>query len=102
MSLHDGAPGFGDLITKDRFFLRARSIKQQIASQMKHPLFLEMTLARAPSRIDRIRRAATEWKAMKAAGKDRQMVHLGEPLDVSKLQDGLMLTHGGSSMGNVG
>ncbi|EIN07288.1 hypothetical protein PUNSTDRAFT_135974 [Punctularia strigosozonata HHB-11173 SS5] len=99
--LHDGAPTVFELLPSDRFLLRARSIKRQVTMQMKHPSFLEIILARLPSRIDRMRSAVTEWRTLKAAGTDPRTLYTDRPIDVSTLQDGLVLTHGGSSMGNV-
>jgi hypothetical protein len=93
-----GAPGFSNLLSHDRFFLRASGVRKQITQFMKHPFFLEMTLARGPSRIARVRDMALAWQARK----DGQPVPYTARTSSGTIPStGLVMQNGGSSFGVV-
>jgi hypothetical protein len=88
-----GAPAFADTLSHGRFFLRAQSVKAQVTQFLRHPLFLEMTLARAPGRVERVRDSVRQWKAIQE-GQALPPVPPSGPF-------GLVMQNGGSSFGRV-
>ncbi|TFK55121.1 hypothetical protein OE88DRAFT_1001759 [Heliocybe sulcata] len=106
----DGAQFFSQVMSRERFFYRCRLIKKQADGFLKHPLFLEIANARLPGRIERTRSSTLNW--MKTNGtltKELEDVFRNSPSMQSDghtrpkttLWDGLVITHGGSSMGNM-
>lgn len=93
-----GAPGFSNLLSHDRFFLRASGVRKQITQFMKHPLFLEMTLARGPSRVARVRDMALAWQARKEG---RPLPKTAQTSSGTIPTAGLVMQNGGSSFGVV-
>ncbi|KAG5647225.1 hypothetical protein DXG03_000760 [Asterophora parasitica] len=87
----DDLPSFTDLLSFPRFLLRSRSIRQQSANLTKHPLFVHISMARSQASIDRLKDVATSWPAKQG--------QLAAQIPVT--EQGLVLSHGGSSMGNI-
>jgi hypothetical protein len=87
-----GAPPLADLLSPARFFARAQIVKRQTNAFVRHPLFLELTLARAPGRAARVRDTLRLWRAAEA----------GEPVELPPPPPGAMVfQNGGSSFGSV-
>jgi hypothetical protein len=85
-----GAPPLADLISPARFFARARIVKRQTDTFLRHPLFLELTLARTPSRGAHSRESLRFWRAVEA----------GEPVELPvPVPGGVMLQNAMSSFG---
>jgi hypothetical protein len=61
-----GAPPFAALLSKPRLVARAVLAKRQMAAYIRHPLFLELTLARIPEWSAGLRAAARLWQAAQA------------------------------------
>ncbi|KAI0374887.1 hypothetical protein BV20DRAFT_1010609 [Pilatotrama ljubarskyi] len=59
----DGAPPFSALLSRARFFYRAKLARQQLARAVKHPLLLEIAHARQPLYLLRKKRIVTHWQA---------------------------------------
>ncbi|KAF8651476.1 hypothetical protein AX16_004775 [Volvariella volvacea WC 439] len=87
-------PGFQDMLPHSRFMLRVNSIKRQTIRKTQDPLYMDRLLARLPTRVEYL----------------RGVVHrsnIGEtpdvrPIPVSRQSNGgFILTHGGSSLGNI-
>ncbi|KAF5380923.1 hypothetical protein D9615_004016 [Tricholomella constricta] len=87
----DDLPNFQDLLSFPRFLLRSRSIRKQSASLTKHPLFLYISMSRSQASVDRLKDVATNWKDMEG--------QIAAPIPVTDQHP--VLTHGGSSFGNV-
>jgi hypothetical protein len=87
-----GAPPLADLLSPARFFARARIVKRQTDTFLRHPLFLELTLARTPSRGAHSRESLRFWRAVEA----------GEPIELPvPVPGGVMLQNAMSSFGSV-
>ncbi|VDC01217.1 unnamed protein product [Peniophora sp. CBMAI 1063] len=84
-----------DALTPGRFWYRARMVKKQAESYHRHPLFLEMSSAAQPARIERCRNAA---KALRE-GKVSENAVVPDP--APKDGDFPVFLHSGSSIGNV-
>lgn len=94
-------PAVGDLLTKGRFFYRAKLVQKQGRALMGSPLFLDIgdSAFSQRRRVERARATALEWKEKNGpptALSDRALTPMEQAL-----ASGLVLSNGGSSMGNV-
>ncbi|KZT28425.1 hypothetical protein NEOLEDRAFT_1086705 [Neolentinus lepideus HHB14362 ss-1] len=104
----DGTPPFSKLLSRERFFYRCKLIKNQTSEFLRHPLFLEIASARLPGRIARVKFTTLHWiQTTGILTKELEDVYRsilamqddGRP--ETNNGDGLVTTHGGSSMGNI-
>lgn len=102
-------PPFLSLLPRNRFFHRCHIVKQQSQALARHPLFLELSACKVPSRVERTRKNALHWRQVMSgecmAGRDdigtnrnndtktREVVNLDNP-DV-------MYSNACASLGNV-
>lgn len=94
----DPLPTFQSLLTPARFLLRCNITKQQARRLIQHPRFLDIAGARARPRVDRLKAIAVQWKAWyNNAASDQPAISVKEQGVVY----GPVLSHGGSSLGNV-
>lgn len=61
----DGAPPYSALLSRERFFNRARFFRAQLQKIVRHPLLLDIALARQPMYVVRKKTIATHWLAEK-------------------------------------
>ncbi|TFK91027.1 hypothetical protein K466DRAFT_644107 [Polyporus arcularius HHB13444] len=59
----DGAPPFSALMSRGRFFYRSRLFRAQLQRRVKHPLMLDIALARQPVYLLRKKTNVTHWIA---------------------------------------
>ncbi|KAF4602488.1 hypothetical protein EYR40_005697 [Pleurotus pulmonarius] len=90
LSVGDNLPSFGELLSRDRFFLRTKFVKKQSNHTFRHPLFGSIVKQQARDRIQRVVEMLQNFEAMKAT-------EGGTP--PSKIP--FVLSFAGSSMGNV-
>jgi hypothetical protein len=93
----DALPEFHDLLSPARFWLRCNSVMQQIRSLFRHPLF---PYCLALDRVERSKVAALHWETQhdKQGHVDARII----PCIEQGRAYGPVMSHGGSSFGNVG
>ena len=92
-------PAVGDLLTRGRFFYRAKLVQKQGRAFMGNPLFLEVgnSAFSQRRRVERAKATALEWRERNGppiALSDRSLTPMEQAF-------GLVFCNGGSSMGNV-
>jgi hypothetical protein len=92
----DPAPGYGQLLTQSQFFNRCDMVKKQVKEYMKHPLFVEMSATSMPGRVPRTKGVVNRWKRGEINVTKEKQMSVQE-----QAEQGLILGHGGSSLGNV-
>jgi hypothetical protein len=93
-----GAPPLSATLSRQRFLWRAAQIKKQMSNFVKNPLFCEMTLARGPSRVARVRDMVLQWRAIQE-GRAAPSQHGKSTVTAGAF--GAVMQCGGSSMGVV-
>ncbi|RDB21134.1 hypothetical protein Hypma_011674 [Hypsizygus marmoreus] len=88
----DTLPDVQDMLSLPRFLLRCRSVQQQANRLVNHPLFLHISTARSQASISRLKVVVSQWKNKLEQAADH---------DIPVPDQGLVLSHGGSSMGNL-
>ena len=92
----DEIPTYSELLSLGRFVLRSKLIRKQATQLLEHPLFLEIISARLPQREESGREIALAWE------KASLQCHGADPIPITEQsKGGFVLSHGGSSMGNV-
>ncbi|KAF8636658.1 hypothetical protein AX17_003464 [Amanita inopinata Kibby_2008] len=94
----DELPAFHDLLSRGRFVHRSNSIRKQAAEFVEHPLFLEIATARLPNRVEKVRETAMAWREAQPRQQDYAPITI--PV-IDQGREGLVMSHGGSSFGNV-
>ncbi|KDR81680.1 hypothetical protein GALMADRAFT_239796 [Galerina marginata CBS 339.88] len=91
-------PSLESLLSKKRFLLRSKSVKDQAEKYLRHPLFMEFAATSSPARVQSTKVVGVHWRNYKAPPK-----HLSDkPMSLmEQASAGLVLGNGGSSMGNV-
>lgn len=92
-------PNYQDLLTPKRFLLRCNLVKKQSTDFLKNPLILEILLARLPGRVEKGRATTLRWREKKNNPNSL------ESQPIRAVEQGLygpVMSHGGSSFGNVG
>jgi hypothetical protein len=80
--------------------MRAGLIKRQMKNFIHHPLFMELAYQRGPLYEPRKRKAAENWRRIQAG--EILSEETLESTSVSTVLGGpFVMTHGGSTMGNV-
>jgi hypothetical protein len=92
----DALPGFQDLLSPARFWLRCNSVMQHFRSILRHPLF---PYCLALDRVERSKVVALHWETQvgEQGCADKHIIPC-----VEQGAHGLVMSHGGSSIGNVG
>ncbi|KIY43342.1 hypothetical protein FISHEDRAFT_78221 [Fistulina hepatica ATCC 64428] len=91
-------PSFADLLSPGRFLHRARVLKAQADTTLRHPRFVDMNFSRLPDRSLAWQRTVEEYLAREASGP------APSPQEVSVIdqaRNGFMMAHGGSTLGNM-
>ena len=98
----DRAPPFVDLLTFDRFLYRARLVKEQAKAFFEHPLLLEIVYALHVSLLQGRRLRTLRWmhRADTANCHDAP-ANSDEDEVLAAVDIPTILTHAGSSLGNV-
>lgn len=95
-----GSLPFKDMLSQERFFIRARSVKRQMTNLVRNPLFMELSAQRGPFYEPKKRKLALAWRRLEAGG-----TIPAEPLEATSastsLEGDVVMAHGGSSIGNV-
>ncbi|KAF8625784.1 hypothetical protein AX15_005174 [Amanita polypyramis BW_CC] len=92
----DELPAYSELLSTGRFVLRSKLVRKQATQLFEHPLFLDIVAARLPQRAQAGREIALTWE------KATSQYHDANPIPVTEQsRDGFVLSHGGSSMGNL-
>ncbi|KAF9013890.1 hypothetical protein BDQ17DRAFT_1341682 [Cyathus striatus] len=93
----DAVPSYTQLLSSERFLLRSKLVKEQAAALLKHPLAYELSTARLRSRVPQNRGVVANWRSgtVPPGVDDSQISAIDQSLQ------GLVMSHGGSSFGNV-
>ncbi|PFH48687.1 hypothetical protein AMATHDRAFT_196205 [Amanita thiersii Skay4041] len=98
LKLGDPVPSFSELLSFDRFLLRARSIRQQAVNYINHPLFLDIARAQTFRRLEQSKHIALRWQS----GIEVNSEELTAKVPVQEQAcEGYVMAHGGSSFGNM-
>lgn len=92
----DALPDFLDLLSPARFWLRCKSVMQKVRSTLRHPLF---PYCLALDRVERLKAVALHWDARHNRQDQRDDRTI--PCVEQGLMYGPVMSHGGSSFGNV-
>lgn len=92
----DDFPEFQDLLSPARFWLRSNSIMQQVHALLRHPLFPYILVL---DRAERLKGVAEDWQ--KRCDGLEQDDHGVVPCVEQGQKYGPVMSHGGSSFGNV-
>ncbi|KAL0946605.1 hypothetical protein HGRIS_012803 [Hohenbuehelia grisea] len=90
LAVGDGVPSYITLLSKQRFFHRARLVKKQADHVFKHPIFVGIATEHARYRIQRVKEVAERYTERQAAPQ------------APTLPPSHVLSFVASSMGNVG
>jgi hypothetical protein len=95
-----GAPAYKEILSHERFFVRAGLVKRQMSNFIHHPLFMELAYLRGPLYEPRKRKAASNWRRLQAG--ETLPEETQESTSVSTVLGGtFVMAHGGSTLGNV-
>uniref|UniRef100_D8PT78 Condensation domain-containing protein n=1 Tax=Schizophyllum commune (strain H4-8 / FGSC 9210) TaxID=578458 RepID=D8PT78_SCHCM len=97
---HGRLPTYVELLSKRRFFLRARMMKAQANAFVRHPRHIDINYARLPIRVAGASVQVERWRAIQRSGASDLST---EPISAIEQAKGanFVMTFGGSSMGNV-
>lgn len=94
----DGAPPYSALLSRERFFNRARFFRAQLQKIVRHPLLLDIALARQPMYVVRKKTIATHWLAEK---KGQPLPVYTQPAHWDSVPSDYVPCNGLSSVGQV-
>lgn len=91
-------PPYESLLSRERFLFRSRMVRQQAATLLKHPLFVDINACKNPGRLVRSRNFGVKWRA---AQKDNFVTSIGTNGTNVAGDVPFVFSNGGASLGNV-
>lgn len=94
-------PSHNQLLSRARFFYRARIMKAQANAFLRHPRHVDIHFARMPKRIESVAAHVEKWRALQRS--DTSIGLSTQPISATEQAKGpnFVMAFGGSSMGSL-